>query len=212
MIIYILSLTQFLTEHVSFFVALKVTNYNFKYYIMKSRKGKKVKNMKTNISGLMNIISEEERKLKQINTYLETRIYSISIQELNGTINIIEDYKQDFEKELEEYQNILTRITNLKSILYQKNNSFKLSDGRTIQAAIIDNSNLRKLKSTYDYLLNFRNVKRRVTEVNNSYFECKTINYNVDKIKELSKDLEDKIQKTDFEISKLNSIEFEIEL
>ena len=168
--------------------------------------------MKTNISGLMNIISEEERKLKQINTYLETHVYSISIQELNGTINVIEDYKQDFEKELEEYQNILTRITNLKSILYQKNNSFKLTDGRTIQSAIIDNSNLRKLKSTCDYLLNFRNVKRRVTEVNNSYFECKTINYDVDKIKELSKDLEDKIQKTDFEISKLNSIEFEIEL
>ena len=89
MIIYILSLTQFLTEHVSFFVALKETNYNFKYYIMKSRKGKKVKNMKTNISGLMNIISEEERKLKQINTYLETHVYSISIQELNVTINVI---------------------------------------------------------------------------------------------------------------------------
>ena len=179
---------------------------------MKSRKGKKVKNMKTNISGLMNIISEEERKLKQINNYLETHVYSISIQELNGTINIIEDYKQDFKKELDEYLNIITKITKLKSILYQKNNSFKLSDGRTIQTAIIDNSNLRKLKSTYDYLLNFRNNKRRVTEVNNSYFECKTINYDVEQIKVLSKELEDKIQKTDFEISKLNSIEFEIEL
>lgn len=116
--------------------------------------------MKTNISGLMNIISEEERKLKQINNYLETHVYSISIQELNGTINIIEDYKQDFKKELDEYLNTITKITKLKSILYQKNNSFKLSDGRTIQTAIIDNSNLRKLKSTYDYLLNFRNKKK----------------------------------------------------
>ena len=78
----------------------------------------------------------------------------------------------------------MNRISNLKKVLYEKNNSFKLSDGRTIQSAIIDNANLRKVKSTYEVMLNFRNVKKRVTEVNNSYFECKTLNFDINKIKE----------------------------
>lgn len=68
------------------------------------------------------------------------------------------------------------------------------------------------MKNTYDSILNFRNIKRRVTEVNNSYFECKTVNYNVEKIKEELKKIDLKIQDTDFEISKLNFIEFEIDI
>ena len=87
-----------------------------------------------------------------------------------------------------------------------------MSDGRTIQEAIIDNTNLRKMKSSYDLLLNFRDVKKRVTEVNNSYFEVKTVNFDIDKIKKESDELENIIQKTDFEISKLNSIEFTIDI
>lgn len=168
--------------------------------------------MRTNISGLMSVIADEERKFKTLSTYLQTHIYSISIQELNGTTNVIEDYKSEFDNELKEYKEVLTKISKLKSVLYEKNNSFKLSDGRTIQEAIIDNSYLRKMKSTYDLLLNFRNVKRRVTEVNNSYFENKTVNFDIDKIKKESVELENKIQKTDFEISKLNSIEFSIDI
>ena len=168
--------------------------------------------MKTNISGLMSIIADEERKFKTLSTYLQTHIYSIKIQELDGTTNIIEDYKIEFENALDEYKKIITKISKLKSVLYEKNNSFKLSDGRTIQEAIIDNTNLRKMKSSYDLLLNFRDVKKRVTEVNNSYFEVKTVNFDIDKIKQESDELENIIQKTDFEISKLNSIEFTIDI
>ena len=167
--------------------------------------------MKTNISGLMSIIADEERKFKTLSTYLQTHIYSIKIQELDGTTNVIEDYKSEFENALDEYKKIITKISKLKSVLYEKNNSFKLSDGRTIQEAIIDNTNLRKMKSSYDLLLNFRDVKKRITEVNNSYFEVKTVNFNIDNIKKESDELENIIQKTDFEISKLNSIEFTID-
>ena len=168
--------------------------------------------MKINISGLMNLIAEEESKFNYLSNSLKNKVYSISIQELNGTVNVIEDYKSEFENDLEEYKIYLDRINKFKSVLYEKNNNFKLSDGRTIQAAIIDNSNLRKMKATYDSLLNFRSVKRRVTEVNNSYFECKTVNFDINKIKEELKVIESKIQETDFEISKLNSIEFEIDI
>ena len=139
--------------------------------------------MKINISGLMNLIAEEERKFSKLSNVLQTNIYSTSIQELNGTINVIDDYKESFNNDLEEFSSVMNTISKLKATLYEKNNSFKLTDGRTIQSAIIDNANLRKVKSTYDLMLGFRNVKRRVTEVNNSYFECKTVNFDVDKIK-----------------------------
>ena len=169
-------------------------------------------NMKINISGLMNIIAEEERNFNSLATTLKTNIYSTSIQELNGTVNVIEDFKEEFERSFIEYKVAVNKISKLKAILYEKNNSFKLSDGRTIQAAIIDNSNLRKMKNTYDLILTFRSVKRRVTEVNNSYFECKFVNFDVAKIKKELQDIDSKIQQTDFEISKLNSIEFEIDI
>ena len=60
--------------------------------------------------------------------------------------------------------------------------------------------------------MNYRNSKQRVTEVNNSYFQIQEINYNQDKIKSKIQILDEKIRNTDFEISKLNSIEFEIDL
>jgi len=168
--------------------------------------------MKINISGLMTIIADEERKFNNLANSLRTNIYNTSIQELNGTINVIEDYKNEFIKNMNLYKESLTKITKLKSVLYEKNNSFKLFDGRTIQEAIIENSNLRKMKGTYDYILSFRNTKRRVTEVNNSYFENKTVNYDIESLQKEIGILENKIQKTDIEISKLNSIEFEIQI
>lgn len=68
------------------------------------------------------------------------------------------------------------------------------------------------MKNLYNYLLSQKSVKKRVTEVNNSYFECKTINFDINQIREEYEILEKKIQDTDFEISKLNSIEFEIDI
>ena len=123
--------------------------------------------MKTNISELMNIIADEEKKFVNITSYIEERIFNETIIEL---------------------------------------------DGRTIQDAIIDNTYLRRLKSSYDNMLKYKNSKKRITEVNNSYFDCYEVNYDSDEIRKKSKELEKQIQRTDFEISKLNSIEFEISL
>ena len=115
--------------------------------------------------------------------------------------------KKIIRKEIEKISKELSR---LKAILYEKNNEFKLSDGRTIQQAIVDNTNLRKLKTTYENLLLLKNTKKRVTEVNNSYFESKTLNFDQSKLKKRLEEIDSEIQKTDFEISKLNSIEFNI--
>ena len=168
--------------------------------------------MKTNLSNLMNVVAEEERKFSEYGCNVNEYAYNTSIQELDGKVNVIEEYNKDFKKTFEEYKNTQIKITKIKSIIYEKNNTFKLPDGRTIQEAIVDNTNLRKMKSLYSSLLNKRNSKRRVTEVNNSYFECKTLNYDIEKIKNENELIEKKIQETDFEISKLNSIEFEVNI
>ena len=164
--------------------------------------------MKTNISELMNIIADEEKKFVNITSYIEERIFNETIIELDGRVNVIKDYKKDFEEAMKEQEDILKKISKLKATLYEKNNSFKLSDGRTI----IDNTYLRRLKSSYDNMLKYKDSKKRITEVNNSYFDCYEVNYDSDEIRKKSKELEKQIQRTDFEISKLNSIEFEISL
>ena len=168
--------------------------------------------MKTNISGIMLMISDYTSKASMLEKSIRNHVYNVSIQELSGNITVIEDNKKDFDVELKEYQECLEKITKLKGILYQKNNEFSLSDGTSIQEAIVKNANARKLKSTYDYLIGYRNTKVRETEVNNSYFECKDINYDIEKIKNEISRLEKEIQNTDFEISKLNSLEFEIDI
>ena len=160
----------------------------------------------------MCLIDENERQYSSLFFALKKHVLNTSIQELNGTTNIVEDNKKDFQEELAEVERLSKEITKLKSILYEKNNSFKLSDGRTIQSAIVENSNLRKLKDNLQTLLNYRNLKQRVTEVNNSYFQIQEINYNQEEIKSQIQQLDLKIRNTDFEISKLNSIEFDIDL
>lgn len=168
--------------------------------------------MKINLSSLMGLIDESEKQYASLFFSLRKHVFNTSIQELNGTTNIIEDNKKDFQDEMFEAERLSLEITKLKSILYEKNNFFKLSDGRTIQSAIVENSNLRKLKDNLQTLLTYRNSKQRVTEVNNSYFQIQDINYSQDEIKSKIRQLDEKIRTTDFEISKLNSIEFDINL
>ena len=166
--------------------------------------------MKTNISTLMSIIAEEEKNLNNHIYAIEDNAISISVEELDGRVNIIDDNKQAFDYDLEEIEKSVERLSKLKATLYAKNNEFKLSDGRSIQQAIVDNNNLRRLKSMYERLVLLKNSKKRVTEVHNSYFECKSINFDLPEIKDKLAEIEQKIQKTDFEIAKLNSLEFTI--
>jgi hypothetical protein len=166
--------------------------------------------MKTNISALMNLISEVEKNLSSKIYSIEDYALNISIEELDGKVNLVEDNKEIFNLNLEEIEKASKELSKLKAILYEKNNEFKLSDGRTIQQAIVDNTNLRKLKTTYENLLLLKNTKKRVTEVNNSYFESKTLNFDQNKLKKRLEEIDSEIQKTDFEISKLNSVEFSI--
>ena len=168
--------------------------------------------MKINLSSLMGLINESENRYSSLLYSLKQHVFNSTIQELNGSTNIIEDNKKDFQEELAEVERLSKEITKLKSILYAKNNTFTLSDGRTIQAAIVENSTLRRLRDCLQNLLRYRNSKQRVTEVNNSYFQIQEINYNVAEVRSRILQLDDAIRRTDFEISKLNSVEFDAEL
>ena len=166
--------------------------------------------MKTNISALMSLISEEERYLDNKSYTIKGYATNTSVEELDGRVNVVEDNKETFDLDLNEIERSAKKLSKLKTTLYEKNNQFKLTDQRSIQQAIVDNTNLRKLKSLYEQLLLLKSSKKRITEVNNSYFECKTLNFDLKKLRQRLDEIDKEIQKTDFEISKLNSIEFEI--
>ena len=166
--------------------------------------------MKLNLTTLMNKINEEEENFNTLMSNIRLHIYSTSIKELDGSETILEDYKKDFTEELQNLKNTYELLTKLKKIQFEKNNTYKLNDGRTIQQAISDNNYLRKLKNFYNSIVNNRSTKARVTEVNNSYFECPNLNYDSKDIQKEIDEITKKIETTDFEISKLNSIEFEI--
>ena len=168
--------------------------------------------MKTNLSNLMNLVAEYERNFNSISYTMIEHVYSTTIEELDGRKNIIEDYKKDFEDELSEYNMLLTKIESAKQVISKKNNELVLPNGQTIADALISVNYLRKKMLILEKILNYKNSKRRVTEVNNSYFESKEINFDSLKMKEEYLSLQEKIQYLEFEISKLNSIEFEIEL
>ena len=139
--------------------------------------------MKTNLTNLMSILSEEEKKFSDYLLNLRKLAYTSEIQELDGTINVTQDFKSDFDEAFADCKSIQKRITKLKSVISEKNNEFKLEDGRTIQEAIYDNTNLRKLKTLYNTLIPLRDSKERVTEVHNSYFECKKVNFDLKTLK-----------------------------
>ena len=146
------------------FVSFEVTNYIYKCYKMVSVKGR-VNIMKTNISTLMNLISEKERNLNNKTFIIKNLAINTSVEELDGRVNIIEDNKIDFDCNLSEIESYISELSKFKAILYEKNNS---------------------------------------------YFECKTLNFDMNEIRNKLLEMDKKIQDTDFEISKLNSIEFEI--
>ena len=75
--------------------------------------------MKTNISELMNIIADEEKEFVNITSYIEERIFNETIIELDGRVNVIKDYKKDFEEAMKEQEDILKKIIHLSYLMVE---------------------------------------------------------------------------------------------
>lgn len=163
--------------------------------------------MKINIQALLKLIAKEEKNLDYLLVNLRSHLFNISIEELDGRCKIIEDYKCEFEEELIELDKLIKRIIDYKNILFEKNNAFKLSDGRTLHQAIIDNLYLKKHRQFFENIVRNKSTKKRVSS---SYFECYDLNFDVKIMKRRLKEINEKIEVTENEIAKLNLIDFTI--
>lgn len=166
--------------------------------------------MKINLASLMSKISELESQFNELNYELKLKSINTKIIELNGQSQVIEEYP-DFENELKHFMELADEITKLKGILFEKNNSIKLSNGKTIQNALIDVKNKRHVLELIKSLNKQNSYKKRTSETNNSYFTSKELAYNKEDTKKIEEDLLSEIQNIELEISKLNSELFEID-
>ena len=166
--------------------------------------------MKSNLANLMNMVSEYEKNLNMIDSQLRSHIYTTTIEELDGKKNITEDYREDFKNEFIEYNELFEKIQIIKQTIAKKNNEFKLPNGDTISDTLITINLLRKKQFLIETFLSGKNSKKRITEVNNSYFESKEINFDSQAMKDLYEKIQSEIQHLEFEISKLNSKEFDV--
>lgn len=167
--------------------------------------------MKTNLVDLMSRIAQLERDYNEIIYELRSQNMNIKIIELDGSYQMLEEYP-NFNDKLKECEEIRNKITILKGILFERNNSLKLQNGYTIQKALIDIQNKRKELELLRLLSKQNPSKRRTSETNNSYFTSKELAYDKVKIIEKEQALLKEIQDTEYEISQLNSVEFEIEM
>lgn len=72
--------------------------------------------MKTNISALMNLISEEERCINSRIYIIKDLSINTTVEELDGRVNVIEDNKETFDLELKELEKKHFKIIKIKSV------------------------------------------------------------------------------------------------
>lgn len=168
--------------------------------------------MKTNMIDLMSRISQMQRDFDDLGLKIRTNSTNTKIIELNGNEQTIEK-SEDLEKNYNEYLRLSEIIPKLKSVLYKRNNTLILPVFKiTIQEALSEIQTLRALLVTIKALASKRPYKRRTTENTNSYFTSIELAYDKEAMQKLEKELIKQIQALEFEINKLNSEEFEIDL
>lgn len=166
--------------------------------------------MITNLTDLTLKIQNIEREANTLYYSLKANNINTKAIELDGREQVLEEYK-DFMKDYTDYMNKLSLLSKLKSIKSEKNNSMRLPNGMTIQSAIFEISNKKKLLSLVMELNSLNPSKRRVTEVNNSYFLSKELAFDKNNMQDEYERIQRDIDELEFEVGKLNSQVFEID-
>ena len=166
--------------------------------------------MKTNLIDLMSENSKLEKEISELYFDLRKNNRNIDAIELDGRISNLE-YNGDFMDKYTDYNKKLEEINKIKALLFKKNNSLVLSNGKTIQAALVEISNKKKVIELINSLLTIRPSKERITEVNNSYFRSVSLAFDLEQMKDEKERSEAEIKTYEFEISQLNSNIFEID-
>ena len=99
--------------------------------------------MKTNLVDLMSENSKLEKEVQEL--YLDLRRNNMNEDaiELDGNKQNLKD-NSDFMEKYKEFNEKLRKINAIKAILFTKNNSLLLSNGSTIQAALVEISNKKR--------------------------------------------------------------------
>ena len=165
--------------------------------------------MKTNLSNVMIEVKKDQDELSEIEYYLKGNNTNKSTIELSGNEVVLEEVK-DFDEKMERADYLVDRIAYLKSIIAEKNSKTVLSNGLSIAGNLDLLAKLRMRIETYQRLLAIKETKKRVTEVNNSYYLHSVPVFDRKEIETKKKSTEILIQSIELAISKANSVEFEI--
>lgn len=167
--------------------------------------------MKVSISDLMQRIAMLEDERTKLVEGLRYANKNIKTQEINGT-NVGFDLTKcdDFDERFNRYMKIIEIIPTLKGIIDQKNNDFKLNNGLTIKQAILQNQYYRSAVKMLDILSEAKNSTDRFSNSGDSYYEITTLAYEPKVMKEKAKEIREKLLQTESEITKLNSVPFEV--
>lgn len=165
--------------------------------------------MKTNLVDLMSKVSQLETDFRDLGYELRNQYMNVTIIELDGKEQKLE-YYPDFEKDFERYIEMANEITQLKGIIFERNNSLRLENGNTIQKTIAEIQHKRKILYFAKELAKQSPSKTRTSETNNSYFTSRELAYDKNAMVDFVQKLTTEIQDLELEISKLNAEEFEI--
>ena len=165
--------------------------------------------MKTNLSNVMIEVKKDQDELSEIEYYLKGNNTNKSTIELSGNEVVLEEVK-DFDEKMERADYLVDRIAYIKSIIEEKNSKTVLSNGLSIAGNLDLLAKLRMRIETYQRLLAIKETKKRVTEVNNSYYLHSVPVFDRKEIETKKKSTEILIQSIELAISKANSVEFEI--
>ena len=167
--------------------------------------------MKTNLITLMTLAKEQEMEYKDscysLASYSKNRN---AIEVTNQQTESLEDNTQIFSETMNRILELEREINKNKAIIFEKNNSLTLPKGDTIQKTLNIISNKKILLRNLEPLVKITTKKERVTEVNNSYWIKTFPAFDMNGIKSIISQLKSDIINLEFEISKLNSEEFEI--
>lgn len=165
--------------------------------------------MKTNLVDLMSKVSQLESEFTELSYELQNQSMNVTVIELDGQSQDLEFYPY-FKDDFDRYIELGNEITQLKGIIFERNNSLKLKNGNTIQKTIAEIQNKRKILNLVKRLAKQNPSKKRTSETNNSYFTSRELAYDKDMMVDLQNKLTTEIQDLELEISQLNAETFEI--
>ena len=165
--------------------------------------------MKTNMIDLMSKIKQMQNDITELGLELKLNSTNEKIIELNGSEQILKENK-DFDMKFNQYISLLEKVSKFQGIVATRNAMLKLKNGMSIQEALIRVKNLRTEFDIVKALASRKPYKKRTTETTNSYFTATELAYDKEIMINKREDLITEIQELEFEISQLNSQEFEV--